>query len=42
LAFLFIGSTTFSGNPNGMWFKLFEPIGFGEWSPNFTGAMQDR
>jgi putative oxidoreductase len=40
LAFVFIGATKFNNDPNGMWFKLFEQIGFGQWFRYFTGAMQ--
>jgi hypothetical protein len=40
VAFVFIGSTKFDNDPNGMWVKLFEQIGFGQWFRYFTGAMQ--
>ena len=40
LLFLFIGSTKFRNNPSGMWFKLFEQIGLGQWFRYFTGATQ--
>jgi putative oxidoreductase len=39
-AFVFIGATKFNDNPNGMWFKLFEQIGFGQWFRYFAGVMQ--
>src|SRR5437016_3096417 len=40
LAFVFIGTMKFNNNPNGMWVKIFEQIGFGQWFRYFTGAMQ--
>src|SRR6266850_636759 len=39
-AFVFIGGTKFNNDPHGMWFKLFEQIGWGQWFRSFTGAMQ--
>ena len=40
LAFGFIGATKLSTNPHGMWVKLFDDIGLGQWFRYFTGAMQ--
>jgi putative oxidoreductase len=39
-AFVFIGATKFSNNPNGEWVKLFEKIGWGQWFRYFTGTVQ--
>ena len=39
-AFVFIGVTKFSNNPNGEWVKVFEKIGWGQWFRYFTGAVQ--
>ena len=38
--FVFIGATKLSTNPNGIWVKLFDDIGLGQWFRYFTGAMQ--
>jgi putative oxidoreductase len=40
IAFLLIGGSKFSGNPNGDWFKIFERIGWGQWFRIFTGSLQ--
>lgn len=40
LAFGFIGATKLSTNPHGMWVKVFDDIGLGQWFRYFTGAMQ--
>lgn len=40
LAFVFIGATKLSTNPYGMWVKLFDDIGLGQWFRYFTGVMQ--
>ena len=39
-AFVFIGFTKFSSDPRGMWVKLFEQIGWGQWFRYFTGGVQ--
>lgn len=40
LAFGFIGATKLSTDPHGMWVKLFDDIGLGQWFRYFTGVMQ--
>jgi putative oxidoreductase len=39
-AFVFIGATKFSNDPNGEWVQLFDKIGWGHWFRYFTGGVQ--
>jgi hypothetical protein len=38
--FAFVGATKFDARPDGMWVKVFDQIGFGQWFRYFTGAVQ--
>ena len=39
-AFVLIGYSKFDNDPHGMWVKLFEQIGFGQWFRYLAGVMQ--
>src|SRR5262249_14376289 len=38
--FVAIGTSKFNADPHGMWFQIFEKIGFGQWFRILAGVMQ--
>jgi len=38
--FIAIGLSKFNADPHGMWFQIFEKIGFGQWFRVLAGVMQ--
>jgi uncharacterized membrane protein YphA (DoxX/SURF4 family) len=38
--FFYFGLMKFPGNPRGMWVRLFDAIGFGQWFRVFTGVVE--
>ena len=38
--FIAIGLSKFNADPHGMWFQIFEKIGFGQWFRILAGVMQ--
>jgi putative oxidoreductase len=38
--FIAIGMSKFNADPHGMWFQIFEKIGFGQWFRIVAGVMQ--
>lgn len=40
MLFMSIGMSKFDADPHGMWFQIFEKIGFGQWFRITAGVMQ--